>query len=82
MEIKRTIINEVLTTDGYALKENDAVIYSLADGTCHAGYFKGINKRNNLLFTSVLEDKEVSVMPKTIAKIFKANINVIEREVV
>lgn len=76
--IKRTVV-EVKTTDGKIVNNGDTV-YLVANGYTIAGTFKGISKKGAWIFGGVgqFADVTFNIMPKSIEKMYLAEVNICE----
>lgn len=74
MEIKKITDVVVSATDGQILELGDTVMFNTNDGRCCVGGYNGLNRRGALEFMDLISHNYFAVMPKSISKIYKVDV--------
>lgn len=76
MNIKKTVIKEVYTTDNKKMEVGKMYMF-LASGKAHVGKFEGFTVKNALLFSLDAFDCKYAVLPKSVDNIREVEIRTV-----
>lgn len=80
MEIEKKLIISLTTTDGQELLPNTKVVFEDNRGDCCCGIFKSVTEKGTIQIDSLLGKQERRMQASSIKRIYKAKVEVIERE--